>query len=62
VRKKLLKQRCIYDFTMRAVHRYYKHHYNKLLQLRHFNEEKAPSIDRIQLCYESLSKKKLASR
>lgn len=47
VRKKLLKQRCIYDFTMRAVHRYYKYHYNKLLRLRQFNEEKAPSIDKI---------------
>ena len=57
VRKKLLKQRAIYDFTMRAVHRYYKHHYNKLLKLRGMDEAKAPSIDKIQYCYESLGKK-----
>ena len=42
---------------MRAVHRYYKHHYNKLLKLRGMDEAKAPSIDKIQYCYESLGKK-----
>ena len=47
---------------MRAVHRYYKHHYNKLLKLRQMDDTQAPSIDKIQYCYESLGKRVLADR
>ena len=42
---------------MRLVHRYYRYHYNKLLQLRSFDESVSPSMDKIPYCYESLSGK-----
>lgn len=41
---------------MRAVHRYYKYHYHKLLLLRRHDEQLAPSIDKLHYCYESLTK------
>ena len=44
---------------MRAVHRYYRYHYNKLLKMRHYDETLAPSIDKLHYCYESLSKQKM---
>ena len=46
---------------MRAVHRYYKHHYNKILRLRGYEDTLAPCVDKIAYCYESLSKKKVSS-
>lgn len=46
---------------MRAVHRYYKYHYNKLLKMRNYDETLAPSIDKLNYCYESLKKQKMTS-
>ena len=55
MKRRFLKQRCTYDFTMRAIHHYYRYHYNKLLQLRHFNEEMAPIVGEIENNYEGVA-------
>jgi len=45
---------------MRIIHQYYVHHYNEVLKLRRYEEEKAPCVDQIDVAYEQISRSKSA--
>jgi len=52
LRKKILKKRCIYDFTMRLTHQYYRDHYHKMLEIFKYDEEWMPTLGLIDNAYE----------
>lgn len=54
LKKRILRKRHVYDFTLRLIHQYYVHHYNEIKQKLGYEELLAPSIGSIENCYEIL--------
>ena len=46
-RRRIVRKRCLYEFTLRALHIYYRDHYNKALYNMAFEEHHTPSLSEI---------------
>ena len=43
-RKRLIKKRCLYEFTLRTVHQFYRDKYNAILRLMKYEEKSMPGL------------------
>ena len=42
-----MRKRCLYEFTLKALHQYYRDMYNKLLPVQGYEELNVPAITEI---------------
>jgi len=47
MRKRIVRKRCLYDFTLRAIHQYYRDNYNKILKGNKYEEHDVPILSNI---------------
>lgn len=43
-KRRIVKKRCLYEFTLRAVHQFYKEKYNQVLKLMRYEERTMPGL------------------
>lgn len=48
LKRRIVKKRCLYDFTLRLLHQYYRDMYNESLYEAQFDEEFLPSLFNIE--------------
>jgi len=43
-RRRIVKKRCLYEFTLRAVHQFYRDKYNDILAMMRYEEKTMPGL------------------